>query len=341
MASHRKFPSNSRPQLDYWHGVGQTRSAYFYMLPAGIVMSFITLFPLGFEVYMSFTDYGVANLRQGSPAPKWVGLDNYLNILNIDSISALLPDFDFFRMVIFNLWWAFSNCFLHLIFGVLVAVLLNIEGLWFKKLYRALYILPVVIPAIVIATVWRNIFDQDGPFNEVLRFCLGFMSNFDIDWLGTSTFDPTNVNFVDNMLTAAYWALLVTNVWVGWPLYTVVATGALQSIPSELYEAAVVDGAGTIQRFFTVTVPLLRQTMLPYVMVSFVTTFNLFHLSYFMSGGNPYRRTALLVTQSYNLVQGRQLYGLAAAFAVYIFLILLIISLITNRLGKVTASADA
>jgi arabinogalactan oligomer/maltooligosaccharide transport system permease protein len=340
MASHSKFPSNTRPKLDYWHGTDHTRSAYLYILPAGIIMSFLTLFPLGFEVYMSFTDYSNKNLGANSPAPNWVGLDNYLNILNPNTFGAIFQNFDFFHILLFNLWWAFSNCGLHLILGVLVAVLLNVKGLWFKKLYRALYILPVAIPAIVVATAWRNIFDQNGSANALLRFLLGFLGNFDVDWLGTNGFDPTNNNFVDNIFTLAYWAMLTANVWANWPLYSAVATGALQSIPEELYEAAVVDGTNNRQSFFAVTLPLLRSAILPYAIFGFITAFNLFELSYFMSGGNPYGRTELLLPPIYRLIQFKQLYGLAAAFSVYIFLILLVLSLLANKLAQVTANAD-
>jgi arabinogalactan oligomer/maltooligosaccharide transport system permease protein len=336
-----RLSTTPNQQPSFWYRSRETRGAYLYLLPAGIIMSIITLFPMGFEVYMSFTDYGIKNLRSTSPAPNWVGLDNYINIVNSDTLSSTLQNFDFFRILIFDLWWALSNGVLHLVFGVLIAVLLNVDGLWFKRFYRAIYILPVVIPAIIIGTVWRNIFDQHGPINDLLRFFLGFLGNFDIDWLSNSSLNPTTANFVDNIFTQAYWAMLVANVWLGWPLYSVVATGALQSIPKELYEAAIVDGANGPQQFFSITIPLLRPAMLPYAVFGFITTFNLFHLSFFMSGGNPFNRTELLVTEVYKLVQTNQLYGLASAFSVYMFFILLAISLVTNRIAKATASYDA
>jgi arabinogalactan oligomer/maltooligosaccharide transport system permease protein len=293
-----------------------------------------------YEIYMSFTDYSNKNLRQNSPAPNWIGLDNYTTIFNTSVIDTMLPNFDFLRIIIFNLWWAFSNGVFHLIIGVLVALLLNIEGLWFRRIYRAIFILPVAIPAIIVATIWRNVFDQDGPANALLRFCFGFFGNFDINWLSNSDFDPSNESILNNIFSNPYWALLVANIWVGWPLYSVVATSILQSMPHDLQEAAVVDGAGSLQRFFNITMPLLYPAMLPYALFGFITTFNLFHLSYFMSGGAPFSRTELLVTQAYKLVQANPLYGLASAFAVYTFLVLLIISLLVNRLTKFTGDHD-
>jgi arabinogalactan oligomer/maltooligosaccharide transport system permease protein len=322
----------------FWQRSANTRTAYMYLLPAGIVMTLITVFPLLFQVYMSFTDYGITNLKTDAPPPNWVGLDNYINILKGDTIRATVPTFDFWRMLFFNLWWAFSNVIFHLVLGVLIAVLLNTEGLWFKRTYRAIFILPVVIPPIIVGTVWKNLFDtQNGAFNNFLRAIFGLFgvpgSTFDIPWLEQSQpeFGP---------LPLAYFALLTANIWLGWPLNSVVATGALQSIPKDLYEAATVDGATGRQQLMRITVPLLRPAMIPYAVYGFIVTFNLFALSYFMSEGKPQGKTELLVTQVFKLVNGNRLYGLAAAFSVYMFFILLALSLATNKIAKATASFD-
>jgi arabinogalactan oligomer/maltooligosaccharide transport system permease protein len=87
--------------------------------------------------------------------------------------------------------------------------------------------------------------------------------------------------------------------------------------------------------------PFLRPAMVPYAIYGFVVTFNLFYLSYFLSGGGPFGRTELLVTQAFRLVNDQRLYGAAAAFSVFMFFILLVITLITNKLAKATASYDA
>jgi len=98
------------------------------------------------------------------------------------------------------------------------------------------------------------------------------------------------------------------------------------------------DGANWWQKFRTVTIPFLRPAMLPFAIYGFVITFNLFVLPFFMTGGEPFGRTEILVTQAYRLVNDRQLYGVAAAFCVYLFFLLLIVTLITNYLGKATKS---
>jgi arabinogalactan oligomer/maltooligosaccharide transport system permease protein len=283
---------------------------------------------------MSFTDFQLKNLS-GKVAPNLVGVDNYISIIQ----SKLnIPNFEFLRLLFFNLFWAFSNVVIHVILGVAIALLLNVNGLRFKKVYRALFILPVIIPPIIVATVWRYLFSQDnGAINMVLSG-IGTLfkippESFRIDWLGQVN-DP--IAFIP--LPLAYFALLTANTWLGWPLNSVVATGALQSVPPDLYEAAEMDGATAWQRFKVVTLPFLRPAMLPYAIYGFVVTFNLFYLSFFMSGGGPFGRTELFVTEAYKLVNDFQLYGIAAAFSVILFFLLLSITLVTNRLARATAS---
>ncbi len=313
------------------------RVAYMYLIPAFLVMGIITLYPLIYQVWMSFTDYGIQNLRQGSVPPNVVGIKNYVDVL---ASQLAIPNFNFVRLILYNIWWALSNVAIHVVLGVAIALLMHVKGLWFKRVYRALFIIPVVIPPIIVATVWKNMFDaQYGAINQLLAIMGGWVGlsadMFQIDWL-RQVEDP----FPLIPLPLAYFAMLVTNTWLGWPLNSVVATGALQSIPNELYEAAEIDGAGPWQRFKTVTLTYLRPAMLPYAIYGFVITFNLFHLAYFMSGGGPFGRTELLVTQAYRLVNEQRLYGIGASFAVIMFFILLTITLVTNRLARATRSYE-
>jgi len=311
---------------------------YLYLLPALAVMAIITFYPLFFQVWMSFHDFGLKNFRVNNPEPApFVGLGNYIRIAQS---NLQIPNFEFVRLVLFNLWWALSNVVIHVVIGVLVAVLLNTKGLLFRGFYRALFILPVVIPSIIVATVWRSMFDTDaGAVNFLLQTIGGFVgippdaAGLNLNWLRQSE-DP--IPFIP--LPLAYFAMITANTWLGWPLNSVVATGALQSIPGDLYEAADMDGANGWQKFRTVTIPFLRPAMLPYAIYGFVITFNLFFLPYFMTGGEPFGRTEILVTQAYRLANDRQLYGVAAAFSVYLFFLLLVVTLITNRLAKATKS---
>ncbi|MGB8646119.1 MAG: sugar ABC transporter permease [Anaerolineae bacterium] len=309
---------------------------YLYILPAALVMAVMTYYPMGYGIWMSFTDYGLKNLRVDSAAPNIVGLQNY-----IDIVTGAVPNIpDFLYTLTFNLWWTLSNVVFHVTLGVLIAVMLNGRGLWFKGFYRAIYILPIVIPTLVVANVWRNMFNPDyGAINQLLANVGGLVgispAAFHIRWIEDATPPIPGIG-----LPLSYFALLITNIWLGWPFMTIVATGALQSISKEFYEAASIDGASPTQQFFSITVPLLRPAMVPAIVYGITTTFNLFNLIYFVSAGGPLRQTEILVTIAFRLVNEQRLYGVAAAFSVYIALILLVITLITNSITRATESYD-
>jgi arabinogalactan oligomer/maltooligosaccharide transport system permease protein len=329
----------SAPRRSWRQRTQTTRTAYLFLLPALLVMAIITFYPLVFQIYIAFTDFQLKNLRPGAPGANIVGFQNFTRIL--DS-NIVIPNFDFLRILTFNLFWAFSNVIIHVVLGVAIALILNVDGLRFKRIWRAVYILPIAIPPIIVATVWRNMFDpQYGAVNQAINATIGVLFKlppFQLDWLN----EPNPILAVGPLiLPLAYFALLAANIWLGWPLNSVVATGALQSIPKDLYEAAEMDGAGYIDRLKTVTLPFLRPAMLPFAIYGFVVTFNLFTLSYFMSGGGPFGQTELLVTIGYRLVQEQHLYAVAAAFAIFQFFILLVITLATNKLARATASFDA
>jgi arabinogalactan oligomer/maltooligosaccharide transport system permease protein len=308
---------------------------FMYLLPAFIVMGIITFYPMGFQVWMSFTDYGLKNLRVTAPLPDYVGLTNYLRILT-NQIS--LSSFVFWHTLGFNLFWAFSNVIIHVSLGIVIAVLLNTEGLWFKGIYRAIYILPIVVPQIIIAAIWRNMYDPDyGAINQAINLASGVLGAgpFHIRWI-----DQLAPPIPGIPLPLSYFALLFCNIWLGWPFMTVVATGALQSIPKDLYEAASIDGASGLQQFRNITLPLLRPAMVPAGVYGLILTFNLFTLIYFLSGGGPLRETEIMLTVAFRLVNEQRLYGVAAAFCVYIFLILLVLTILVNRIARATESYD-
>ena len=313
---------------------------YLYLIPAFLVMGVITFYPLVYQIIVSFTDFQTKDLRFGlaSEALNFVGLQNYIEIL-----TGGLPvqNFEFFRVLTYNFWWAITNVMVHVPAGVLIAVLLNVQGLWFKRIYRAVYILPVVVPPLVVATVWRNIFDEQyGAMNQFLTtvsMWFGAVDPVRIRWLTEYT-PPIPWLLPNGPLPLAYYAMMIANFWLGWPFMTVVATGALQSIPKDLYEAASIDGASDSQQFWNITVPLLRPAMIPAAVYGFTMSFNLFAFVYFMSGGGPARSTEILVTFAYDLVRNLRLFGVAAAFSVFIFFVSLTVFLITNRITKATQS---
>lgn len=320
----------------------KTLLPYIYLVPAFLVMGIVTFYPLGYQVIVSFTNFETRHLLQGlaSPDLQNVGLKNY-----IDIITGGLPvqNFEFFRVLTYNFWWALSNVALHVPTGIIIAVLLNTQGLWFKRLYRAVYVLPIVVPPLVVATVWRNIFDEQyGAMNQFLTSIvtlLGQTGPVRIRWLTEYT-PPIPWLLPNGPLPLAYYAMMIANFWLGWPFMTLVATGALQSIPKDLYEAASIDGATSVQQFRNITVPLIRPAMVPAAIYGFTLSFNLFNFVYFMTGGGPARSTEILVTFAYDLVRNLRLFGVAAAFAVIVFFVALVVFLFTNWITRGTESYE-
>lgn len=325
----------------WWNRSATTRTAWLYLAPAFIIMAIITFYPLFYQVWMSTTDYGIKNLRFDAVAPNIVGLKNYAQIFS-GELPVAIANFNFWNVLAFNLIWTFTNVPFHVIIGVLIAVLLNVKGLWFKRFYRAIYILPIVLPSLVIAVVWRNMFDsQYGAVNQALTAITRIFGGDPVTIRWLEEVDPIIGTFGTAIsLPLSYFALLICNIWLGWPFMCIVATGALQSIPGDLYEAASIDGANSRQSFFKITVPLLRPAMVPAAVYGIVATFNLFNLIYLMSSGGPLRQTEILVTTGYRLVNEQRLYGVAAAFSVIIFFVLLVLTLITNRITKATERYD-
>src|SRR5437660_1979037 len=100
---------------------------YLYLIPAMLIMTVMTYYPMAYGLWMSTTDFSLKNLRVGSDPPNFLGLQNFIDIL---TGSVAIPHFDFFYTLFFNLWWTFSNVSFHVVVGVLIAVLLNARGLW-------------------------------------------------------------------------------------------------------------------------------------------------------------------------------------------------------------------
>jgi arabinogalactan oligomer/maltooligosaccharide transport system permease protein len=309
---------------EFRHG----RQAYLYVLPAFAIMAFITFYPIAYQIWMSFTNFELKHLRLQNPDA--VGFQNYLQIL----VSGLpVPNFDFARILVFNLVWTATNVLLHVAIGILVALALNVEGLPGKRVYRSLFVIPWALPALISGMIWRNMWhEQFGGINLLLQ-SLGLPG--DTRWLLETT-PIINVPQIGLVLPLSYVAVFIANVWLGWPFMMVIATGALQSIPKDLYEAANVDGASKWVQFWQVTLPLIRPAMVPAIMIGIMMTFNQFNVIFFVTGGGPLGLTEILVTQGYKLVNPQGWYGVASAFSVIVFLILVVITLVTNRISQAT-----
>jgi arabinogalactan oligomer/maltooligosaccharide transport system permease protein len=325
---------------DYRKRLKESRIAWTYIAPAGLLMLVISFFPQAFQIWMAFTEFRIGNLRFNlfdsstweQFAPEFVGLDNFVKVL---TSSLAIENYDFVRLLSFNIVWTVVNVFFHVSLGVLIALALNAKKLYGRRIYRALFVLPWAIPGYITALTWRNMYDDRfGAINQLLAVInerIGTSFPTDTRWI-----EATNAPLGIALLPLAFYALLVANIWLGWPFMTVVATGALQSIPGELYEAADIDGANGWQKFWNVTVPLIRPAMVPAIMLGTIWTFNNFNVIYFITQGKPFGRTDILVTQAFKLVFEQRLYGVASAFGIVVFFVLLIITLINNRVTRAT-----
>jgi arabinogalactan oligomer/maltooligosaccharide transport system permease protein len=263
-------------------------------------------------------DNGLFTNAQGqSLAQGWqvnVGFRNFATVITDPVIAG-----HFVRILIWNFAFAILTVLLTFALGLLVAVVLNNERLKGQKIYRSLLILPYAMPAFAMLLLWRDMFNTD--FGLVNR-----LFHTDVNWFG----QPAS-----SMI-----AILLVQVWMGYPYMFLVSTGALQAIPSDLKEAASVDGAKPFKAFRTVVFPLLLVALAPLMIASFAFNFNNFNAIYLVSEGGPFPAdspqagaTDLLITYTYRIAFGGQgaQYGLAAAISIFIFLIVAVISVIGFR----------
>lgn len=257
----------------------------------------------------------------------FVGFANFRTIL-VQVNQALGPVF------VWNLAFATLTIAINLAVGLLLGVLLSNPDLRFRGLYRTLLILPWALPNIITIQVWRGFLNENyGAINRVLM--LLDITQLPINWLLGDAW-------------SARGAVLLVNLWLGYPFMMVAVLGALSAIPRELYEAARIDGANAWRAFWSVTAPLLRSAMVPITLTGFAFNFNNFNIIFLLTDGGPAvdwgtataRGTDILISWAYNEAfrsQGGYAYGLGSAISILIFAITLAVSLVNFR---VTGALD-
>jgi arabinogalactan oligomer/maltooligosaccharide transport system permease protein len=233
-----------------------------------------------------------------------VGTKNFSDLLTNETIRA-----GFFKIFLWNVAFAALSVMSTFILGMLLALLFNDPKLKGKGFYRSMLILPYAIPGFVTALVWASMFNQEfGLINS--------LTHLNIDWLGNPW--------------AAKAAILITNLWLGFPYMFLVCTGALQSIPGDVKEAAKIDGAGPLRTLRSITMPLLLVAVGPLLIASFAFNFNNFSLIYLLTQGGPFAAdntsigsTDLLITYAFRLAfaGASPNIGLASAVCIFIFFI--------------------
>jgi len=273
----------------------QSRLAFWFLLPAAIVLLAVVAYPFLFNVYVSLTNWNMYHFRD----PQMKGFMHY---------ARIFTEPDFYHIFGKTIAWTVINLVFHFTLGLGAALLLN-RKLPGRNLYRALLILPWAVPQYISALTWRGMFNVEyGAVNQLLTG----IGLHPVAWFAS---EP-----------AAFWAAVITNIWLGFPFIMVIALGGLQSIPQELYEAARIDGAGPVRRFFNITLPMLKPVLLPALVLGTIWTFNNLNVIWLVTDqGLPADKSHILVTYVYKAAFFYYRYGYAAAFSVFIFLVLMLI----------------
>ena len=276
-----------------------------FLIPGLSIIIFILAYPVITNIFISFT-----NKHLIYPGYKFVGFENFITILNEEIFTqAMINTFVF----------TFASIFFQLFIGLITAMILNkqLKGIIF---FRLALIIPYAFPPIIIALLWKWLLSKMyGVYNYFLIF-LNIIEQ-PIPWLGSPDYSMT--------------AVVVVNVWFGFPLFTLGILAGLQSIPTEQYEVARIEGANWYQTFWYVTLPNILTIVGIIIILRTIWVFNTFDLIYVLTGGGPLNSTMTLPIYSYLVGWKNGLLGETAAVAIFLFLILIIFTFFYFRLFKI------
>ncbi len=284
-------PEGALPRADSFEQ-RRARYAWVFLLPTLVVVAFIALYPLVQTFYLSFT-----NTRFGSPEPaKFIGVQNY---------TDLIADSYFRDAVGVTVLFTVLTVLLELVLGLAIALVVNAR--WKGRgAVRAAMLIPWAIPTVISAQMWKWMYnDIYGVFNDILVNKLGILEK--------------SVAFTAEESTSFYSVVLV-DVWKTTPFMALLLLAGLQLIPSDLYEAARVDGATKLQQFTRITLPLLRPAMLVALIFRTLDSLRVFDVFYVMFGSRPDMQTMATYAQQ-NLVSISDI-GYGSAISVAIFLVI-------------------
>lgn len=265
---------------------------YIFISPWLIGFLLLTAWPIGQSFYLSFTEYSMLS------APEWIGGKNY---------ERMWEDATFWKSLRVTFMFVLLAVPLRLAFSLLVAMLLN-RAMRGMNLYRTLIYFPSLIGgSVAVAALWRNMFGVDGYINQILGF-------FGIQGMG----------WISHPDTALY-TLILLNTWQFGSTMVIFLAG-LKQIPAELYEAASVDGAGPIRKFFNVTLPMLSPVMFFNLVLSIINSFQMFTAAFIITKGGPVQSTYMYALFLYEKAFKHYQMGYASALA---WVLLAIVAVLT------------
>ena len=268
-----------------------TIEPYLYLFPSLLILVVFLLFPLIWNIYVSIHDVSILTILKDW---EFVGLKNFID---------LLTEPKFYESLKLTLFFAGGSVLAQFTIGLVLAILLNqkIQG---TNIFRMLLIIPWSISTVITAFSFKFMYDDNfGILNYLLKQ-MGFDS---VGWLS----DPN----------IAIWSIVLTNIWYGTPFTILFLTAGLQSINPLLYEAALIDGATKIKRFFFITIPLLRQFMVTNLILITVWSINFFDLQLIMTGGGPLFSTTTISLYMYR--QAFEFGSFSGGATIGIFLIIM------------------
>jgi arabinogalactan oligomer/maltooligosaccharide transport system permease protein len=278
---------------------------YLYLLPIIAIALFLFLYPVAYAIYISFTNFNLYHLFRYT----FIGLKVYEQILSSGTFYTLLLN---------TVIWTVGSLVPMVVVGFLLALILNQRDIRGRNVFFTLLLVPWAFPAYISLVIWSGMWNYE--YGIVNKF-LGLFGVPPINWL---TFTNT-----------AWAALILTNLWLSFPYYTAVFLSSLQSIPSELYDIATVDGASVWQKFTRITLPLMRSAIAFVSVGGFVFTWNNFYPIYILTGGGPGISTDILIVYTYQEAFSYGYYNIAAAYSVISTIILAIMALMMLRVGRV------
>jgi multiple sugar transport system permease protein len=273
------------------------RADYGYVLPALIVMMIVIAYPIYYTAELSFFNTPSSlQLREKT----FNGLDNY---------AAILSSAVFWKVTWNTLIWTLVSTVVAFLMGLGLALSLHREFIG-RGVLRAILLIPWVVSAVAASYVWRWLYHSDFGVIGAALVAMGL------------TDSPPN--FIDNTQTVLP-SLIVVNIWREFSFAMIMLMAGLQTVPEQLIRAAQVDGASPWQRFWHVTFPHLKGVSMVTVLLLAVANFNSFIIPWIMTGGGPSNASHIWITHIYELAFGRQRWGVAAAYSVLLFLIMMVL----------------
>ncbi|MCA1031014.1 sugar ABC transporter permease [Bacillus timonensis] len=298
---------------------------YILLTPSILFTVFLTMLPLLFGILIAFTNYSGPNHLPPKSLVDWVGFQTFIDLFSLRTWSKT-----FYGVFTWTVVWAILATATTFFLGLIFAVLINHKGIKFKRMWRGIYILPWAIPQFISILIMRNIFNGEfGPLNQYLQM-IGLAA---VPWLS----DPM-------------WAkvtIVVVNMWFGFPFWMVLMSGVMTTIDNSLYEAADVDGASPMQKFWKITMPIVMFATAPLLIMSFAGNFNNFNVIYLMTQGNPVNvnysyagSTDILITWIYKMTLEQSQFAMASVVSILIFIVVAVTSVWNFRRTKAFKEED-